>query len=68
MRIFATASIGLNCQSQRKTLRVWVHVSLMAEPALAAVGFKVVESEGVQIGDVSSDRAMMEKASSKNAD
>lgn len=41
--------------------RLWVHASLMAEPAFAAVGFEVVEREVVRIGDESFKRAKMEK-------
>lgn len=42
--------------------RLWVHASLMAEPAFAAVGFEVVEREVVRIGDEHFERAKMEKA------
>jgi putative acetyltransferase len=41
--------------------RLWVHASLMAQPAFAAVGFSVVEHQIVQIGDQDFQRAMMEK-------
>jgi putative acetyltransferase len=41
--------------------RLWVHASLMAQPAFAAVGFSVVEREIVHIGDESLERGMMEK-------
>jgi putative acetyltransferase len=41
--------------------RLWVHASLMAEPAFAAVGFAVVEREVVQIGNEHFERARMEK-------
>jgi putative acetyltransferase len=41
--------------------RLWVHASLMAEPAFAAAGFAVVEHEIVEIGDENFQRAMMEK-------
>jgi putative acetyltransferase len=41
--------------------RLWVHASLMAQPAFAAVGFSVVEHQIVQIGDLDFQRAMMEK-------
>jgi putative acetyltransferase len=41
--------------------RLWVHASLMAQPAFAAVGFSVVEHQIVQIGDQLFQRAMMEK-------
>ena len=41
--------------------RLWVHASLMAQPAFAAVGFSVVEHQNVQIGDQIFQRAMMEK-------
>jgi putative acetyltransferase len=41
--------------------RLWVHASLMAQPAFAVVGFSVVEHQIVQIGDQLFQRAMMEK-------
>lgn len=41
--------------------RLWVHASLMAQPAFAAVGFGVVEHQVVQIGDQDFKRAYMEK-------
>ncbi len=41
--------------------RLWVHASLMAQPAFAAVGFSVLEHQIVQIGDQDFQRAMMEK-------
>lgn len=44
--------------------RLWVHASLMAEPAFAAMGFEVVERQIVDIAGQSFDRAEMEKARS----
>ena len=41
--------------------RLWVHASLMAQPAFTAVGFGVVEHQVVQIGDQDFKRAYMEK-------
>ena len=41
--------------------RLWVHASLMAQPAFAAVGFSVVEHQIVQIGDQLFQRALMAK-------
>lgn len=41
--------------------RLWVHASLMAEPAFAAVGFAVVERECVDMNGESLARAKMEK-------
>lgn len=41
--------------------RLWVHASLMAEPAFAAVGFTVVAREVVPIGDQKLNRAIMDK-------
>jgi putative acetyltransferase len=41
--------------------RLWVHASLMAQPAFAAVGFSVTEHQVVQIGDQDFKRALMEK-------
>lgn len=42
-------------------VRLWVHASLMAQPAFAAVGFSVTEHQVVQIGDQDFKRAYMEK-------
>ncbi|MEY3634554.1 MAG: putative N-acetyltransferase YafP [Pseudomonadota bacterium] len=42
-------------------VRLWVHASLRAQPAFAAVGFRVVEHHVVQIGDQDLKRAYMEK-------
>lgn len=42
-------------------LRLWVHASLMAQPAFAAVGFSITEHQAVQIGDQDLKRACMEK-------
>ncbi len=41
--------------------RLWVHASLMAQPAFTAVGFLVVEHQVVQISDQDFKRALMEK-------
>ncbi len=41
--------------------RLWVHASLMAEPAFAAVGFSIAEHQVVRIGDQDLKRAYMEK-------
>lgn len=46
----------------RNEPRLWVHASLMAQPAFVAVGFTVVEHEVVDIGPESFQRARMEKA------
>lgn len=42
------------------TARLWVHASLMARPAFAAVGFSVVERQVVAIGDERFERFKME--------
>jgi putative acetyltransferase len=47
----------------QKEPRLWVHASLMAEPAFAAVGFAVVEREVVEVDDEGLERAKMEKLS-----
>lgn len=47
--------------------RMWTHASLMAQPAFAAMGFRVVEHQSVQIGGETFDRAEMEKLRSANA-
>ncbi|QZD89282.1 GNAT family N-acetyltransferase [Qipengyuania aurantiaca] len=41
--------------------RLWVHASLMAQPAFASMGFSVTEEQVVYIGDQSFERAEMEK-------
>lgn len=41
--------------------RIWVHASLMAEPAMAAMGFMKLESETVRIGSETLRRILMEK-------
>lgn len=41
--------------------RLWVHASLMAEPAFAALGFRVLEREEVSIRDETFARARMER-------
>lgn len=41
--------------------RLWVHASLMAQPAFARMGFTVVEQQVVNIGEQSFERAEMEK-------
>lgn len=41
--------------------RLWVHASLMAEPAFANMGFAVTERQVVQIGGLDFNRALMEK-------
>ncbi|MBX3595340.1 GNAT family N-acetyltransferase [Sphingomonas sp.] len=42
--------------------RLWVHASLMAEPAFAASGFVVLDREEVTIGDQRLARCTMERA------
>lgn len=42
--------------------RLWVHASLMAQPAFSAMGFSIVCRETVEIGDQSLDRFEMELA------
>jgi putative acetyltransferase len=41
--------------------RLWVHASLMAEPAFSAMGFTITEKESVQLGGENFDRFVMEK-------
>lgn len=57
-RLFAMIEIKACKQGES---RLWVHASLMAEPAFAAMGFTVIERQIVQIGDQDFKRAMMEK-------
>lgn len=47
--------------AERGEARLWVHASLMAEPAFRALGFDVVRRETVVIGDQPFDRAEMER-------
>ncbi|XZE53086.1 N-acetyltransferase family protein [Planctomycetaceae bacterium SH139] len=41
--------------------RLWVHASLMAQPAFYAMGFTITKKETVEIGDQALDRFEMEK-------
>ncbi len=41
--------------------RLWVHASLMAQPAFDAMGFTITKKETVEIGDQTLDRFEMEK-------
>ena len=41
--------------------RLYVHASLMARPAFAAMGFEVIEAQQVSIGSETLDRFAMEK-------
>lgn len=50
-----TCALDQGCQ------RIWVHASLMAEPAFARMGFRQLERETVVIGDEKLDRFVMEK-------
>ena len=45
---------------QQGVSRLWVHASLMAEPAFAACGFTVTRREQVTIGTETLDRCQME--------
>lgn len=46
---------------ERGDRRLWVHASLMAQPAFAAVGFATKHSEWVQLGTEQLERFEMEK-------
>jgi putative acetyltransferase len=46
---------------KRNVSRLWVHASLMAEPAFSAVGFSVTEDQVVQVSDQTLRRFEMEK-------
>lgn len=41
--------------------RLWVHASLMAQPAFTAMGFSIIQKESVEIGGQSFKRFEMEK-------
>lgn len=45
----------------RQDERLWVHASLMAQPAFSAMGFQVVERQIVEIGGESFERFEMER-------
>jgi putative acetyltransferase len=47
--------------AENRMSRLWVHASLMAEPAFSAVGFTVVKTESVEIGTELLDRFEMAK-------
>jgi putative acetyltransferase len=44
-----------------KAKRLWVHASLMAQPAFTAMGFSIVREEVVELGGQSFQRYEMEK-------
>lgn len=50
-----------NHSMERGDDRMWVHASLMAQPAFAAMGFAVIEHQTVTIGGEEFHRAEMEK-------
>jgi putative acetyltransferase len=41
--------------------RLWVHASVKAQPAFSAVGFQIIKSEEVKLGDQKLERFEMEK-------
>ena len=53
-------SIEKLAQKNEET-RIWVHASLMAQPAFNAMGFRIAKKETVEIGDQALDRFEMEK-------
>ena len=53
-------AIELKAREMGET-RLWVHASLMAQPAFEKMGFAIVEQQVVRIGDQSFERAEMEK-------
>ncbi len=57
-RLFAMIEDKARSQNEP---RLWTHASLMAEPAFAAMGFRVIERQVVPIGNGHFKRAMMEK-------
>ncbi|MCL2914059.1 GNAT family N-acetyltransferase [Shewanella corallii] len=46
---------------QNGLTRLWVHASLMAQPAFSAMGFAITQKQVVQIGEESFERFEMEK-------
>jgi len=50
-----------NLAQKNGARRLWVHASLMAQPAFAAMGFHVIRKEVIEIGNQSLERAEMEK-------
>ena len=56
----------LYCEIEKLALangeaRLWVHASLMAQPAFSAMGFVITKEESVQLGDEMFDRFEVEK-------
>jgi putative acetyltransferase len=47
--------------SESGQMRLWLHASLMAQPAFAAVGFRTLEKEIVAIGTEQLERFVMER-------
>ena len=50
-----------NVARKNEVTRLWVHASLMAEPAFSAMGFTIAKRETVQVGEQALDRFEMEK-------
>lgn len=48
--------------------RLWVHASLMAQPAFTSMGFRVVRDEVVEVRGQSLPRYVMEKVLSRRSD
>jgi putative acetyltransferase len=60
--LFRKLYVATEQLAQRKgAQRLWVHASLMAQPAFAAMGFDVVAKQAVVIGDQTFERFEMEK-------
>ena len=60
--LFRTLYEAIEAKARAKgERRLWVHASLMAQPAFASMGFAVTEEQVVYIGDQSFERAEMEK-------
>ena len=47
--------------TRQKQPRIWVHASLMAQPAFSKIGFKIIKQETVTIADQAFKRFEMEK-------
>ncbi len=61
--LFRKLFAEIDTQSRlRGDSRLWVHASIMAEPAFTAMGFAIVERQTVMIGAVQFDRFRMELA------
>ncbi len=46
---------------EQKQFRIWVHASIMAQPAFSKIGFQIIKKESVTIANEAFDRFEMQK-------